>query len=110
MNFSFNWRSDFKFNTAENFDQAQKFIDSEVLRLSDPLIPMQTGKLKQSGMSGTKIGSGEVIYTAIYSKPQYYSKETREYDANRGGQWFERMKEAHRDNILEGAAKRMKGI
>ena len=98
--------------------RVQQFIDSEVLRLCDSLIPLDTGKLKQSGITGTHIGSGEVVYNAPYSKYQYYGKvmvgnapktvtnrdlQYHSGDSKRGSFWFERMKTAHKNDILKGA-------
>lgn len=48
--------------------RVQKALDSEVLRRSDPYVPMRTGALKKSGIIGTKIGSGLVQYVAPYAK------------------------------------------
>lgn len=89
---------------SEMFNKVQSYIDSEVLRYCDPLVPMQTGMLKKSGTLGTELGSGEVKYIAPYAAKQYYeTAETRAYDPNRGAYWFERMKPMHRDAILSGA-------
>lgn len=85
--------------------EKQKLIDSEVLRLSAPLIPMRTGTLIRSGQLGTVIGSGEVRYTAPYSRKQYHTKQSRGYDPRRGGLWFDRMKaanKAHFKKIING--------
>lgn len=88
------------------FDKAQKFVDSEVLRLCSPLVPFQTGMLDKSGTLGTEIGSGEVRYIAPYAAKQYYdTAESRPYDGQRGAKWFERMKASHRKEILDGAKK-----
>ena len=82
----------------------QKYIDSEVLRLSSPYVPRKTGTLDRSGILGTSIGSGEVIYNAPYAANQYYNTSTsRSYDAQRGAKWFERMKIDHKEEILRGA-------
>lgn len=90
----------------QNFNKAQKFVDSEVLRLCSPLVPFQSGMLDKSGKLGTEIGSGEVNYIAPYAAAQYYNTaESRPYDAQRGAKWFERMKAGHRSEILEGAKK-----
>lgn len=94
----------------------QKYIDSEVLRLSDPYVPFDTGKLKQSGTLGTVIGSGEVIYNCPYARQNYYHNAGRgkqgttkhsshNYKCLRGKLWFERMKADHLDQILDGCAK-----
>lgn len=94
----------------------QKYIDSEVLRLSDPYVPFDTGKLKQSGTLGTVIGSGEVIYNCPYARQNYYNNAGRgrqgttkysshNYKCLRGKLWFERMKADHLDEIRQGMAK-----
>ncbi len=88
----------------------QKYIDSEVLRLSDPYVPFDTGKLKQSGTLGTVIGSGEVIYNCPYACQNYYNNAGRGKQGTtksglRGKMWFERMKADHLDEIRQGMAK-----
>lgn len=100
------WSSQFSSKWSSKFSRAQKFIDSEVLRLDDPLTPKQTGNLINSAKLGTEIGSGEIKQTAPYAAYQYYStSESRSYDPNRGAHWFERMKTANKKAILEGAKK-----
>ena len=81
-------------------EKRQKIIDSEVLRLCEPMVPFRTGALIRSGKLTTVIGSGEVKYSTPYARRQYYATATsRPYDANRGSYWFERMKTAHRGAI-----------
>ncbi len=85
---------------------AQRFVDSEVLRLSDPLVPMDSGQLKSSGTRNTKIGSGEVRYSTPYARKMYYNPQFNFQGApNRGAKWFERMKASNKDAILKGAAR-----
>ena len=89
---------------TDNFNRAQVFIDSEVLRFCSPRVPFDRGVLERSGALGTVIGSGTVQYIAPYAAPQYYNTpESRSYDANRGGMWFERGKMVERERILRGA-------
>lgn len=98
------WAPDFGRRYTNNFSQAQKFVDSEVLRFCSARVPFQTGMLQKSGILGTVVGSGEVSYIAPYSALQYYkTAQTRPYDANRGGMWFERGKAVERERILQGA-------
>ncbi len=100
------WSPTFAVRWSAKFTMAQRFVDSEVLRYSDQLTPRQTGYLINSGKTGTVIGSGLVKYTARYAAPQYYNTaESRPYDANRGGRWFERMKTAYKQAILDGVRK-----
>lgn len=102
------WNRSFAVRRTEGFARAQKFVDSEVLRYCSALVPFKTGMLDKSGTLGTVIGSGEVRYIAPYAAKQYYDTATsRSYDANRGAKWFERMKVAHKTDILNGARKLM---
>lgn len=101
-----NWNVNFATIWNERLRAKQKFIDSEVIRLMDPLTPKQTGNLINSAKMGTDIGSGTINQIAPYAHYQYYrTSESRSYDPNRGAKWFERMKTAHKKDILEGAKK-----
>lgn len=100
------WNKGFGAEFTEKFSSAQKFVDSEVLRLDAPYMPIDTGMLIRSGELGTVVGSGEVNYVAPYASKQYWNtSESRNYDPRRGGKWFERMKADHKTAILRGAAK-----
>ena len=107
----------------------QQYVDSEILRLSDPYLPMQRGRLKQGGITGTDVGSGEVVWNGPYARFLYYGKvmvgiNSRSAWARkgerkvvteknlsyhgapmRGAFWFERMKKDKLDSILNGAAR-----
>lgn len=124
------WNPAFDEKWEERYGEAQKYIDSEVLRHNAKYIPFRTGFLNQSGTLGTTVGTGLVVYNAPYARYMYYGKVMR--DANgralygkapkhvtnepiqyhgapqRGAYWFERMKAAHKDAILRGASKRMR--
>lgn len=65
---------DFGVVRSDNFKKAQIFIDSEVLRLSDPLIPKRSASLIRSGQIHTVMGSGEVRYVTPYARYHYYGK------------------------------------
>lgn len=84
----------------KNLPKAQRFVDSEVLRRCGPLIPFKTGSLKRSGITGTKIGSGRIRYTAPYARTQYYKGRTR---GQRGPNWMGRMKVRYGKKIAQGA-------
>lgn len=93
--------------------RVQKYIDSEVLRCCDPYVPMQSGKLKESGTTSTVVGSGMVHYNTPYARKNYYdNKGMGKQGLNRGGKrgrwWFERMKTDHLPGILKGV-KRIAG-
>lgn len=100
------WDPSFAPTRNQKFDRMQKYVDSEVLRRCSPRVPFQTGALEKSGKLGTTIGSGVVEYIAPYARKQYWdTSETRSYDPNRGGKWFERMKVAEKSEIMESAKK-----
>lgn len=95
----------------------QKLVDSEVLRRCDPYVPMLTGNLKRSGITGTVIGSGLVTWKCVYAHKQYYNNAGRgrqgttkhnshNYKCIRGKLWFERMKTDHGDEIIKMAKER----
>ena len=96
--------------TAKDFSnrlqKAQKFVDSEVLRKSDPYVPLKTGMLRDSGVLGTKIGSGRIRYLAPYAKKQYYKGRS---SGKRGRYWVKRAMLAHGDAIASGAQKIIDG-
>ena len=89
------------------FSAAQRFVDSEVIRLCEPYTPLLTGMLKMSSILGTDIGSGVVSWIAPYARRQYYSPRAPGSQTGplRGPQWFERMKAVSGPTILAGARK-----
>lgn len=99
-----------RYRGLETSGKVQQFVDSEVLRLSDPYVPFLTGDLKRSGPLATTIGSGVVQYNMIYAKKVYYFNRGRGKQGTasgglRGKMWFERMKSDHLKEILTGARK-----
>lgn len=111
------------FNTTETMlkdrglepcGKVQKAIDNEVLRRSDPYVPFRSGALKKSGVTGTKIGSGEVNYEATHADENYYhnkgkGKQGTSKGGLRGKFWFERMKADHLQDILKTAKEKAGG-
>lgn len=56
----------------EQLAEAQKFIDSECLRLMRPYTPFRTGMMQRSATLGTRIGSGNIVYNSPYARYLYY--------------------------------------
>lgn len=52
-------------------------LDNAVLKDTDKYVPMRTGVLKKSGVLGTRVGSGEIVYIAPYAKKCYYGVTIR---------------------------------
>jgi hypothetical protein len=102
------WNIRFSSERTELLHAAQIFIDSEVLRLSEPYIPLLTGTLIRSGILGTEFGSGKVQWITPYARRQYYAGRAPGESKTgplRGCKWFERMKEVHGAAIIKGAKK-----
>lgn len=88
--------------------EMQKYIDSEVLRLCRPYVPMDAGTLISSGILATKLGSGEVKYNTPYARKWYYRPANFSGAPMRGNHWFERMKnEGGKETILQGVKNKL---
>lgn len=125
------WKQTFSDDVNNRFSSAQKFVDSECIRLMVPYTPMRNGIMMKSPVLGTKIGSGNIVYQSPYARFQYYGKvmvsrisgspwarrgeskaltdkdlnysKTRHPKAQR--MWFEVMKADKGEAILRGVAK-----
>lgn len=71
MSYSFHWNPHFKRKRKAGLQRAQRAIDSSVLRFSEPFLPFQSGALRNSGITGTVVGSGRVQWTAPYAHYLY---------------------------------------
>jgi len=86
----------------------QKFIDMEVVRLSEPYTPKDTTALEKSVFINTDFGSGRLVYT-IYGNPtsrNTWNDTTSEFQGRpkRGSFWTIRM-------LADGGGEKlMKGI
>jgi hypothetical protein len=101
------WRKEFRPRWQGRYSRAQIFVDTEVLRRSEPYTPLLTGSLIKSGILGTVPGEGEVAWIVPYAKRQYFSKRKPGSATGplRGPRWFDRMKEMHGENIIKKARK-----
>jgi 16S rRNA U516 pseudouridylate synthase RsuA-like enzyme len=101
--------------------KVQKYLASEVVRLSDKYVPMQQGMLKNQ----TQIASdgSQIVYTQPYAHYQYYGevmagRAPKDYTGRkltyngapmRGARWTERMladKRKEIENSVEAYIKR----
>jgi hypothetical protein len=100
-NTAITWNARFATNMNAQMKKAQEKIDSEVLRLTAPFVPLKTGNLQRSGIRNTVLGSGKVTYKTPYSRKLYYSTTFKFRGApQRGALWFERMKKKNKNIIL----------
>ena len=107
------------FQPKSRFELAQIFVDTEVIRRSDSMVPFRQGALRSSGMSASSIGDGWVRYSTPYARYQYYGKVmvgpapktvtniplTYSGAPRRGAKWFERMKAQNLNHMMRGAGR-----
>lgn len=101
------WNPGFDENWSNALQSAQARFDEEIIRVTEPYVPMDTGMLRRSAMLASDIGSGEIVYATPYAAAQYYkTANTRSYSPKAGGHWGDRMKA---DNLpyLENFARGM---
>ncbi len=85
--------------------RAQVALDSEVVRLCSPYVPVDTGTLQRSGSTATDFGSGEVMYSTPYARRIYYTHKgaaahsAKTQDPRAGSLWLERMKADHMNDL-----------
>ena len=94
------------------FSAAQVFLDNQVLKDCASRVPMQTGNLMNSGVTGTIIGSGTVQYKAPYAKPMYYGVHfhfSKDKHPLACAQWFEVTKAIKKKDWINGVDRIMKG-
>jgi hypothetical protein len=94
---SLKWSTSFQPVRQRQYTLAQKFMDSEILRGTEPYVPLLTGTLIKTGILGTDVGSGLVQWIAPYAKAQYYRPKPAGSQTGplRGPFWFERWKASH---------------
>ena len=92
--------------TPEKIHRTQAFIDSEILRNSDPFVPFDTGSLKRSGITGTRVGTGIIRYTAPYAKKQYFCGSSSD---QKGRKWVRRMWASKGKKVIKEAQKMING-
>ena len=102
------WNFKLKLNgvNPEKIHRTQVYIDSEILRYSDKYVPMKTGSLKRSGITGTRVGTGVIKYTAPYAKRQYFAGKAT---GQRGRKWVKRMWLLQGKQIIKNANKILNG-
>lgn len=98
------WNDDFGSKFTNKFNTAQSKFDTEVLRLCDKYIPMDTGILKNSAQIATDIGSGQIVWNTPYAHKVYYY--TGKTNGLRGRNWGERCK-ADNKQYFETFARRL---
>ena len=87
-----------RFNSQ--YERAQMWLDSQVIQDSTPYVPMNTGALFKSAITGTELGDGEIVWDTSYARRCYYGlnfnfRIDKHPDAR--AYWFEGAKAAKKD-------------
>lgn len=81
-----------KERTAQ-LQQAQAMLDSEVMRVLEPYMPLDTGMMIKSMLTSSHPGSGEIhVNTPYAAKVNYVTGVMGRNGPNRGRLFFDRMK------------------
>lgn len=106
---------------------AQIWLDSEILRSTEPFVPMDQGDLIGSGVRGTVPGSGLIVYNSPYAHYHYVGlvrvgrapkkltdrkmqySQLHQAGQERGSAWFDRSKKANLAAWIAGVERAMRG-
>lgn len=116
---SFVWNKNFVPKWTRQYQNAQVYLDGEVLRLSEPYMPKDKGVLIRSGRLFTEVGSGLVQWSTPYAryvyegkvmvgrKPKVVTNKDLRYQGapKRGAHWFTRMMEVNGKRLIQRTAK-----
>lgn len=102
----YSWNPGFGPDWTAHLNSVQAMFDQEVLRRTDPYVPMDTGLMKTSPIMASDIGGGRLEWATPYAENQYYNTaDTRIYDALRGGHWGDRMVVDNLESLAQFAGK-----
>lgn len=111
MDAKFKWHPGFQAKWDRRLNSAQVWLDNEILKDSDPYVPLRTGTLRNSGTLGTRIGAGQIQYIAPYARRQYYLGRLPGESKTgplKGRYWFERSKAVNKGKWVRGVKQIMK--
>jgi hypothetical protein len=92
---------------AKSNKLAQSWLDNEILKDTARYVRRQQGDLERSGISGTVIGSGLIVYNEPYAHKKYYDFTHVSTQANPQAcrMWFEVSKSINKNKWIRGVKK-----
>lgn len=94
------WNKDAGARLASTMTTARSMLMQRILRDTDPLVPFDTGMLKNTAQLATDYDSGEIIWSTPYAQRQYYLHEkgaALHGDTGlRGSWWAERSRDSNK--------------
>lgn len=111
INIKLKWFGD-PFRKAK-FKRAQSYIDDKCVEKMREYVPVAPPFFRKAGRlrdSAEISEPGHIIYTADFGPDVYYGtyKHRKSGNPKAKRMWFEVMKHKHKDEILKGAAERLK--
>lgn len=111
LNVNLKWQGD-PFRKAK-FARAQRYIDETCIEKMGEYVPVAPPFFRKAGRlrdSAEISEPGHIIYTADFGPDVYYGtyKHRKSGNPKAKRMWFEVMKHKHKDEILKGAAERLK--
>ena len=90
--------------------QVQAPLDALIMADSNYFCPLKTGKLQQSAIINSRIGTGELVWRTPYARRQYYDYHKPPYQPNPNacGRWFEAAKARWLDKWVRFVNERIK--
>ena len=90
--------------------QVQAPLDALIMADSNYFCPLKTGKLQQSAIINSRIGTGELVWRTPYARRQYYDYHKPPYQPNPNacGRWFEAAKARWLDKWVRFINERIK--
>jgi hypothetical protein len=89
--------------------QAQAFLDSEVLRQSKPFVPFVQGTLANTAVVESP---GKLVYVQVYARRMYYGESfnfTKTFNPDAGARWTDRAKAAFLSDWRAGVESILRG-
>jgi hypothetical protein len=90
--------------------KAQRFLNNEIIRVTDPFVPFRKGFLKNSAKE--EADGRSISYNMVYASRLYHNPQFRFVGSPiRGGKWVERSWAINGDEVLKGIEKGLvKGV
>jgi hypothetical protein len=94
---------------GDRIERAQAFLDSEVLRQSNPFVPFVQGTLANTAVIEKP---GEIVYVQPYARAMYYGDNfnfTKSFHPDAGPRWTDRAKAIHLPDWKRGVEDILRG-
>ena len=101
------WSSKTKAKRKRMFSEVQDYVDKQCVKKMEPYVPVGLPRYKNSGKLRDSVEiptPGKIIYTAPFSKHDYYATVNHKKGGNPNAlrMWFEYMKSKHGKEIRNG--------